>query len=140
MDVDSYGAIERLQSIADATGNGLPAFDRTTGGITLYWFGTLPPTISAITADYDDTVPIDVVSTPYRYGDLLQEADRLISEHSTVVSVVAPRTQADGIDVSIFATAVETAGGIDAVLEELDSPLPLYADVGQLVPINLPTT
>ncbi|WP_131801766.1 hypothetical protein [Klenkia soli] len=127
--------IQRVQLLAGGSpdsGGPVLGDDRTT--VTLYWFGTPPDAVLDLVAEYEGRVRVDVVATPFRPGDLLAEADRLIREHAPTVQAVGPRVQGDGIQVLVEEAAVERAGSLDAVLDGLDTPFPLFGEVGGVVP------
>lgn len=132
-DVSTF--IQRVQALAgDSPDSGGPALgeDRTT--VTLYWFGAVPDDVLALIDEYQGRVAVDVVATPFRPGDLAAEANRLVVEHAPTVRAVGPRVQGDGLEVLVETAAVERAGSLDAVLDGLDSPFPLFGEVGSVVP------
>lgn len=138
LDWEVHEVVQQLQALADADGGGIPALERDPDRITLYWSGPVPQAIEDVIAANADVVPVEVVPTTYRYGDLLEEAHRLIEEHQPAVAAVGPRPTADGIDITIRPSVAAEAGGLDAVVDGIDSPYPLFAETGDVVPISLP--
>jgi hypothetical protein len=136
LNMEVYEVIAQLQGLADASGDGIPALGRDPERITLYWFGPLPQAVENVIADNAGVIRVEVVPTPYRYGDLVDEARRLIQAYAPAVAAVGPRPQADGIDITIATAAVENAGNLDTVLAGIDTPYPLFAETGDIVPIS----
>lgn len=134
--VEVYEVIGRLQGLADASGDGIPVLERDPDRITLHWYGTVPQAVEDVIAAHADVVPVQVVPTPYRYGDLVEEAGQLIRAYAPAVAAVGPRPTADGIDIMITTAAVEDAGSLDAVLAGIDTPFPLFATAGDVVPAS----
>lgn len=136
LDLEVLGVIEQLQGLADASGDGTPALEREPERIRLYWYGPVPRAVQDVIDDNVDVVTVEVIPAPYRFGDLLDEARRLIEEHQPAVAAVGPRPQADGIDITIRPAAIQQAGGLDAVLAGIDTPYPLFAETGDVVPAS----
>jgi hypothetical protein len=136
LDIEVHEVIEQLQGLADSSGDGIPALERDPVRIRLYWYGLVPRAVQDVIEENTDVVVVEVVPTPYRYGDLLDEALRLIAEHQPAVAAVGPRPQGDGINITIRVEAVDEAGGLDAVLAGIDTSYPLFAGVGDVVPAS----
>ena len=133
---EQFAFTERLHALVGESPDFgvLDARDRSV--LVVRWFGDLPTEVGAVIDEYADA-PFDIRVEPTRYrpGDLRAEAQRLLAEHSGVVTVTFPRNEGDGVGVGI--DPVKAASPDQADLERLGvtSRFPLFPEaMGQPVP------
>ena len=130
-------AVDRLRAASAGhpdAGEPELSLDRTQ--VVLRWHGDVPDAVQAVVDDYTSgPFTVVVAQTPFRYGELRDEASRLITAHPGVVVGVGPRHTGDGIDLMIPPEVVAAAGGLEQAMAEAGvvSRFPLFPSEGSIV-------
>ncbi|TFV52029.1 hypothetical protein [Blastococcus sp. TF02A-35] len=114
---------------------GQPEISRDRALVVLRWHGTPPPGLSALAGSRDGgTFEVRVEETPFRDGELVEEAGRLVRENPGVVTAAGPRAAGDGIVVGLHPSVAEDGPerlGLTSRFplfpEVMDAPVPIPA-------------
>ena len=104
--------------------------------VVVRWHGDPPADLLALVEEYADApFEVRVDSTPFRQGDLVEDAGRLVREHPGVVTGAGPRTEGDGVTVGVDPAVSADPDAGDLAALGITSRFPLFPEaMGQPVP------
>ncbi len=129
MPYEQFSFTQRLHALAGESPDFgvIDARDRSV--LVVRWFGKPPAAVSALIDEYADApFEVRVEPTRFRPGDLRAEAQRLIEEHSGVVTATFPRNEGDGVGVGIDPSVASTPDQGDLERLGITSRFPLFPE------------